>query len=403
MSSVSRYINTHYALFHHISIQLAGSSWYVLKGTAENNGQGPFFKNGVPNIEGHEELRWAIQSNYNNPIVTIDGQTIPIDWFYDGTIEWEIIWTKQFNGAENAFQAEGDLISFFINSPNYHWGKDYFNQGRYRGCGGVAGVHCVCVIAIKNFGQLLSDKTVGYSTNIRPSFLQEMMDEQDSSYINLVDLHEDKLDAIQRRRHYQQSRGEARRQRAVMEAGMNGSVEEEDMIDDEEWVFDEYEEIQPAGSRSSTLERPALLVMRDDGNKKKAAKKRKKSPATNAKAKDNRKNPPATKAKDNRKKPPATKAKDNRKKPPATKPTETKSVPASAASKPRRTGRAKTKKIKYTNDDLDSDSDSDSDEIGKKPKPKTDGKKHAVTGSVKTNRRRTLEDSEEEYESGEEG
>lgn len=356
-----------------------------------NYEQGPYFENGVPNIEGHEELRWVIQVNYNNPIVTMDGQTIPIDWFYDGTIEWEIIWTKQFNGAENAFQAEGDLISFFIESPNYHWGKDYFNQGRYRGCGGVAGVHCVCVIAIKNFGQLLSDKTIGYSTNIRASFLQEMMDEQDSSYINLVDLHEDKLDVIQRRRHYQQSRGEARRQRAVMEAGMNGSVEEEDeedMIDDEEWVFDEYEEIQPAGSRSSTLERPALLVMRDDGNKKKAAKKRKKPPAITTKAK----------AKDNSKKPPATKAKDNRKKPP-----ETKSVPASAASKPRRTGRAKTKKIKYTNDDLDSDSDSDSDEISKKPKPKTDGKKHAVTGSVKTNRRRTLEDSEEEYESGEEG
>ena len=224
--------------------------------------------------------------NYNNPIVTIDGLTIPIDWFYDDTIEWEIIWTKQFNGAENAFQAEGDIISFFVDSPNYHWGKDYFNQGRYRGCGGVAGVHCVCVIAIKNFGQLLSDQTIGYSTNIRASLLREMMDEQEDMYINLVDVHEDKLDVIQSRRDYQRSRGEIRRQRgerAEMEAGMNGGEdesveeEEEDMIDDEEWGFEEYAEMQASDRRSSTLKRPALRVRRDvDGNEKKAAKKAKK-------------------------------------------------------------------------------------------------------------------------------
>ena len=271
---------SHIIFIYHLIHFIDGTIVNVCKGTAENFNLGILLPDGTThNIAGMEHLRSFIQVNCNNLLVTCLGTTIPVDWFLDGTIQWRILNHWQTNGAEIAFQIEGDLITFMECSPKHRFGVHYTNQGRYRGNGGVTGVHNVVVIALLNFEQLLRDKMVGYSLNIRMAKLDEMMLYQRDDLQHLVELSEEKKAAIKKISAYQKSRG------AIRQA-MAKQAEEEEEEDDEEngdylvsgesWAY-EKEEVDAEEDGDEEVDelqfqdRPSLMVNRDGGGSKKRA------------------------------------------------------------------------------------------------------------------------------------
>ena len=238
----------------------------MCKGTAENFNLGTTLADDSPNIAGMEHLRSFIQVNCNNLLVTCLGTTIPVDWFLDGTIQWRILNHWQTNGAEIAFQIEGDLITFMECSPKHRFGVHYTNQGRYRGNGGVAGVHNVVVIALLNFEQLLRDKMVGYSLNIRMSKLEEMMLYQHPDLQHLVELSEEKKAVIKKRVANGQTRYAVRRARAKQAEEEEEDDEEENgdyLVADEEWEYHNEDDAEEDGGDE--------LAADDDGGGKPAA------------------------------------------------------------------------------------------------------------------------------------
>ena len=283
---------SHIIFISHLIHLIDGTIVNVCKGTAEDFNLGTTLADGVsPNIAGMEHLRSFIQVNCNNLLVTCLGTTIPVDWFLDGTIQWRILNHWQTNGAEIAFQIEGDLISFMEVSPKHHFGVHYTNQGRYRGNGGVTGVHNVVVIALLNFEQLLREKMVGYSLTIRKSKLDEMMLHQHPNLHHLVELSDEKKAVIKKRTAYRQSRYAIRRARAK-QAEEEEEEEEEDgdyLVSDEGWTYEKEEVEEDGGGKPAAVrrskkrgqgeevdelqfpDRPSLMVNRDKGGRKKRA------------------------------------------------------------------------------------------------------------------------------------
>jgi len=284
---------SHIIFIYHLIHFIDGTIVNVCKGTAENFNLGILLPDGTThNIAGMEHLRSFIQVNCNNLLVTSLGTTIPLDWFLDGTINWRIINHWQTNGAEIAFQIEGDLITFMECSPKHRFGVHYTNQGRYRGNGGVTGVHNVVVIALLNFEQLLREKMVGYSLNIRMSKLEDMMLHQHPNLHHLVELSEEKKAVIKKRLAYNQSRSAIRRARAKQAEEEEEEEEEEDgdyLVSDEGWTYEKEEVEEDGGGKPAAVRRskkrgqgeevdelqfsnrPSLMVNRDKGGRKKRA------------------------------------------------------------------------------------------------------------------------------------
>ena len=160
------------------------------------------------NVAGNEHLRSFVDLNCNNVLLTGEGDTIPINWFEDGTIEWGILWYLQTNGAEAAFAIEGDLIDMVRNTSRFKFVRDYSNHGRYRGKGNISGVHCVMIVEITNFEQLKRDGLLGYSTLLNKSRLDELPEEE----LNfLVDPSEEKHQRVQKTRARTKARHDGRR------------------------------------------------------------------------------------------------------------------------------------------------------------------------------------------------
>lgn len=153
---------------------------YVYKGTAEDfNDRNEYLPDGDLNVANLEQLRWCIQENFNNFLLTGEcsdvgkGRTIPIDLFYNGTIKTIQICYTQCNGSEGAYQIEGKIIDYAKSEFGLGLGG-VGNKGRSRGRGDVIGVHVFCIIIITNFKELLENGVLAYSSRMSDSQIAEI-------------------------------------------------------------------------------------------------------------------------------------------------------------------------------------------------------------------------------------
>lgn len=142
-----------------------GKLWYAFKATAKQfTCSSPTLPDGSKNIANLGDIKWAIQSNRNNIILTEEGDTIPKNYFdNDGIIEFKVVWYKQVNGSGGAFDIESAIITMFENDDKLEFGVDYANRGLYRGRDNVVGVHVTGVGVIHNFSALLEDRVIAYN------------------------------------------------------------------------------------------------------------------------------------------------------------------------------------------------------------------------------------------------
>ena len=116
---------------------------------------------------------WLISGKRNNLILQgtdgdEEGNSVPIHWTTDGTIQHEIIGYTQTNGAKLAYDIESDFIKCL--QKKCPLGVNLANQGLYRGHGeDETGVHMAAIIVITNAKELHQSRKFAFSSSLLES------------------------------------------------------------------------------------------------------------------------------------------------------------------------------------------------------------------------------------------